>query len=39
VNVDGRSIGNGKPGPITTRIMARFREMTRETGTPIFDQD
>jgi len=29
-------IGNGKPGPITTRIIARFREMTRETGTPIF---
>src|SRR5437773_3310339 len=39
VKVDGRSIGNGKPGPITTRIIARFREMTRETGTPIFDQD
>jgi branched-chain amino acid aminotransferase len=39
VNVDGRSIANGKPGPITTRIMTRFREMTRETGTPIFDQD
>jgi len=29
-------IGNGKPGPITTRIMARFREMTRDTGTPIY---
>src|SRR5437867_8113960 len=39
VKVDGSSIGNGKPGPITTRIIARFREMTRETGTPIFDQD
>jgi len=37
VKVDGRSIGDGKPGPITTRIIARFREMTRETGTPIFD--
>jgi len=37
VKADGRPIGNGKPGPITTRIMARFREMTRETGTPIFD--
>jgi branched-chain amino acid aminotransferase len=36
VKVDGRVIGNGKPGPITTRIIARFREMTRETGTPIF---
>jgi branched-chain amino acid aminotransferase len=36
VKADGRSIGNGKPGPITARIMARFRQVTRETGTPIF---
>jgi branched-chain amino acid aminotransferase len=36
VKADGRLIGNGKPGPITARTMARFREMTRETGTPIF---
>jgi branched-chain amino acid aminotransferase len=34
---DGRIIGDGKPGPITTRIIARFREMTHQTGTPIFD--
>ncbi len=37
VKTDGRIIGNGKPGPITTRIIARFREMTQKTGTPIFD--
>ena len=36
VKVDGRTIGNGKPGPITTRFIARFREITHETGTPIF---
>src|SRR5216110_1158600 len=36
IKADGRSIGNGKPGSITARIIARFREMTRETGTPIF---
>ncbi len=36
VKADGRLIGNGKPGPITARIITRFREMTRETGTPIF---
>jgi branched-chain amino acid aminotransferase len=36
VKADSRLIGNGKPGPITKRIIARFREMTRETGTPIF---
>jgi len=35
VKADGRSIGSGKPGPITTRIIARFRQVTRETGTPI----
>ena len=35
VKADGRSIGNGKPGPITARIIARFRQVTRETGTPI----
>src|SRR5882762_3172936 len=35
VKADGRSIGNGKPGPISARIIARFRQVTRETGTPI----
>jgi len=38
VKVDGRTIGNGKPGAITTRTIARFRELTRETGTPIFSE-
>ena len=37
IKADGRLIGNGKPGPITTRIIARFREMTHNTGTPISD--
>ncbi len=37
VKADGRIIGNGKPGPITMRIIARFREMIHQTGTPIFD--
>jgi len=36
VKADGRSIGNGNPGPTTARIIARFRQVTRETGTPIF---
>ncbi len=36
VKADGRPIGNGKPGPISTQMIARFREMTRETGTPIY---
>src|SRR5205814_1317717 len=29
VQADGRPIGTGKPGPITTRMIARFREITR----------
>lgn len=36
VKVDGRVIGNGEPGKITAQMIARFRELTRETGTPIF---
>ena len=36
IKADGRVIGNGKPGPITTRMIGRFREITRETGTPIY---
>jgi branched-chain amino acid aminotransferase len=36
IKADGRLIGSGKPGPISARMIARFREMTRETGTPIY---
>ncbi len=38
IKVDGRLIGNGKPGEITNRAIARFRELTRESGTPIFSE-
>ena len=36
IKADGRVVGNGKPGPITIRMISRFREITRETGTPIY---
>jgi len=36
VKLDSRVIGDGKPGPITNRIIARFRELTQSTGTPIY---
>lgn len=36
IKADGRSIGNGKPGSITARLIARFREVTRESGTAIY---
>jgi len=35
VKVDGRIIGDGKPGPITKEIMKAFTELTKSTGTPI----
>jgi branched-chain amino acid aminotransferase len=35
VEVDGRRIGNGKPGPMTLRLIKEFRELTRTTGVPI----
>ena len=35
VELDSRPIGNGKPGPMTQRFIARYRELTRTEGTPI----
>lgn len=36
VKADGRTIGTGKPGPISLRMIGRFREMTTQTGAPIY---
>lgn len=33
--VDGRTIGSGKPGPITRQLMAEFRRVTETEGYPI----
>ncbi len=35
VSLDGRPIGDGKPGPVTAKFNARYRELTNSTGTPI----
>ncbi len=35
VEVDGRTIGEGRPGPVTRKLMAAFRELVTTTGTPI----
>ncbi len=32
---DSRVIGDGVPGPVTLRVMKRFRELVRTTGTPF----
>ncbi len=36
IKADGRTIGTGNPGELTTRMIARFRELVREGGTPIY---
>ena len=33
--LDQRPIGDGKPGPVTARVIAAFHELTRTTGTPF----
>ncbi len=38
VKVDERIIGDGKPGKITKAIMARFRDLVRSVGTPIYEK-
>lgn len=35
INVDGRVIGNGKPGPITRRLTRDFRELACRDGVSI----
>jgi branched-chain amino acid aminotransferase len=37
VQLDRRLIGNGQPGPITLQLIESFRELTRATGTPIYE--
>jgi len=36
VRLDSREIGNGKPGPVTAKLIARFHELTQTTGTAIY---
>lgn len=36
VRLDHRPIGSGSPGPVTSKLIAKFRELTRSTGTPIY---
>lgn len=36
VKLDNRPIGDGKPGPLTAKFIAKFRAMTQVGGTPIY---
>jgi branched-chain amino acid aminotransferase len=35
VKIDGRTIGNGQPGPYTRRIVDRYSDLTSTTGEPL----
>jgi branched-chain amino acid aminotransferase len=37
VKIDGRVIGKGKPGPITLKLVAQYRVLTKVSGQPIYD--
>lgn len=34
--LDGRTIGTGKPGPMTMKMVKAFDKITQSTGTPIY---
>ncbi|HOT04615.1 MAG TPA: branched-chain-amino-acid transaminase [Methanolinea sp.] len=36
VLIDGRTIGSGRPGPITRQLMAAFKTATEREGTPVY---
>lgn len=35
-SVDGRTIGEGRPGKTTLKLMREFKELTRTSGVPIY---
>jgi branched-chain amino acid aminotransferase len=37
IEVDGRIIGDGKPGATTKRLLDRLHDLTQAEGTPIYD--
>jgi branched-chain amino acid aminotransferase len=37
VQVDGRTIAAGKPGPVTNKVLVAFRELAAREGTPVYE--
>lgn len=37
VNVDGRSIGTGKPGPVTQHLLSEYRKIVEVEGTKVYE--
>jgi branched-chain amino acid aminotransferase len=36
VKIDGRSIGGGKPGPLTAKLVQEYHSLTQVSGEPIY---
>ena len=36
VNIDGRVIGAGRPGPVTKSLVAQYKALTKISGEPIY---
>jgi len=36
IALDGQTIGDARPGPVTRRLTARFRELAQREGEPVF---
>ncbi len=37
VQIDGRVIGTGKPGPVTKRLVLEYHALTKSSGEPIYE--
>ncbi|MDI6855573.1 MAG: branched-chain-amino-acid transaminase [Candidatus Thermoplasmatota archaeon] len=37
IKIDGRIIGEGKPGKVTKHLIQSYRELVNSTGTPIYE--
>src|SRR5438876_8914459 len=37
VKIDGRVIGSGRPGPMTTRLVTQYQALTKVSGEPIYE--
>jgi len=36
VKIDGRVIGSGRPGPVTKRLVKKYKVLTKSSGEPIY---
>lgn len=37
VKIDGREIGAGRPGPVTRKLVDKYRALTKSSGEPIYE--